>query len=324
MISYKLLKEIMPVTEEENRLLHGGQIDRALYMSTNTNVINSKLLLEKGKLISIRPHTRFTDFPEHSHDFIEVVYMCLGSTTHIINGKEVLLSEGELLFFSRNARHAIKTAGENDIGINFIILPEFFTNSLSSLGDADTPLKRFVTNWLDNNSGETDYLLFKVSEEFPVQNLVENLIWTLLHDVPNKRTVNRITMELLFQHLIGCADSISYGKTSDGLVVKFLKYIDDNYRDATLTEAAGLLFCDPSWLSREIKKKTGKNYTDLIRERRLSQSVFYLKNTNMKISEIAEAIGYNNISYFYRIFFEAYNMTPKEMRIANKDKNQSK
>ncbi len=38
--------------------------------------------------------------------------MCLGSTTHIINGKEVLLSEGELLFLSRNARHSIRTAAE--------------------------------------------------------------------------------------------------------------------------------------------------------------------------------------------------------------------
>lgn len=220
MISYKLLREIMPVTEEENRIIRGGSIERDLYMSGGSDVINSKLLLEKGKLISVRPHTRFADFPEHSHDFIEVVYMCLGSTTHIINGKEVLLSEGELLF----------------------------------------------------------------------------------------------------QHLMNCTDSISYANEEDELVVKFLRYIDDNYRDASLSEAAKLLFCDSSWLSREIKKRTGKNYTDLIRERRLAQAVFYLKNTNMKISQIVPAIGYDNVSYFYRIFFEAYNMTPKQLRGANKDK----
>lgn len=314
MISYRLLREIMPITDEENKILHSGVINRDLYMSGGTDVVNSKLLLEEGKLISVRPHTRFAEFPEHSHDYIEVVYMCLGSTTHIINGKEVLLSEGELLFLSRNARHSIRTAAENDIAINFIILPEFFTNSLSSLGEEDTPLKRFITDSLDNNSGDSDYLLFKVAQELPVQNLVENLIWILLNDTRNKRTVNRITMELLFQHLMNCADSISYGNSEDELVIKFLKYIDDNYRDASLSEAASLLFCDPSWLSREIKKRTGSNYTDLIRERRLSQAVFYLKNTNMKISDIVTSIGYDNVSYFYRIFFEAYNMTPKEFR----------
>ena len=314
MISYRLLREIMPITEEENKILHSGVIDRNLYMSGGTDVVNSKLLLEKGKLISLRPHTRFAEFPEHSHDYIEVVYMCLGSTTHIINGREVRLSEGELLFLSRNARHSIKTAAENDIAINFIILPEFFTNSLSSLGEEDTPLKRFITDSLDNTIGNSDYLLFKISNELPVQNLVENLIWILLNDTRNKRMVNRITMELLFQHLMNCADSISYGDSGDELVVKFLKYIDDNYRDASLSEAASLLFCDRSWLSREIKKRTGSNYTDLIRERRLSQAVFYLKNTNMKIADIVTAVGYDNASYFYRIFLEKYNMTPAEYR----------
>lgn len=320
MISYRLLREIMPVTEEENKILRGGVIDRQLYMSGGNNVINGRLLLEEGKLLAVRPHTRFAEFPEHSHDYIEVVYMCLGSTTHIINGKEVLLSEGELLFLSRNARHSILTASENDIAINFIILPEFFSNSLSSLGDEDTPLRRFITDSLDNSSGESDYLLFKVSQELPVQNLVENLIWILLNDTRNKRMVNRITMELLFQHLMNCADSISYGNSNDELVIKFLKYIDDNYKDASLSEAAALLFCDSSWLSREIKKRTGKNYTELIRERRLSQAVFYLKNTNMSIGDIVESVGYDNASYFYRIFSEKYNMTPKEFRNANKDK----
>ena len=314
MISYKLLRQIMPVTDEENRIIHGGNIERKLYMTRDADVVKSSLLLEKGKLISVRPHTRFVEFPKHSHDYIEVVYMCLGSTTHVINGKEVLLSEGELLFLSRNACHSIKMAEENDIAINFIILPEFFSNSLSVFGDEDTPLKSFITDSLYNTGGSSDYLLFKVSGELPVQNLVENLIWILLNDTRNKRMVNRITMELLFQHLMNCTDSISYESTEDELVVKILGYIDENYQNASLSEAAKLFFCDQSWLSREIKKRTGSNFTELIRKRRLSQAVFYLKNTNMKISEIITEVGYDNASYFYSIFFEAYGVTPKEFR----------
>ncbi len=318
MISYRLLREIKPITYEEQRILAGGEINKDLYMFSEGNVINAGMLLKEGKLITIRPHTRFADFPEHSHDFIEVVYMCLGSTTHIINGKQVLLSEGELLFLSRNTSHSILRAGENDIAINFIILPQFFKNSVSALGDEDTPLKKFIADSLDN-SGNSDYLLFKVANELPVQNLIENLIWILLNDTKKKRTLNRITVELLFQHLMDFTDSIAYDNQEDEIIVKFLKYVDDNYTDASLKEAAKLLFCDSSWLSREIKKKTGSNYTDIIKERRLKQAVFYLKNTNMKISEIATDIGYDNLSYFYRIFFDAYKMTPKEMRSAKKD-----
>ena len=127
MVNYRILNRLMPITKEEKELLEGnGQIDRRLYMSKNADRIKSRLLLEKGKLIDIRPHTRFVEFPEHDHDYIEVVYMCAGSTTHVIDGKEIRLEEGELLFLSRHARHAIRYAEEGDIGVNLIVLPEFF------------------------------------------------------------------------------------------------------------------------------------------------------------------------------------------------------
>ena len=318
MISYRLLKEIKPITEEEKRILSVGEIDRNLYMNGSGDIINAQLLLKEGKLISIRPHTRFVEFPEHSHDYIEVVFMCLGSTTHIINGKEVMLSEGELLFLSRNTRHSIKSAGENDIAINFIILPQFFKSSVSALGDEETPLKKFIMQSLEN-SDNSDYLLFKVANELPIQNLLENLIWILLNDTNKKRTLNKITLELLFQHLMDFTDSIDYANKEDEIIVKFLKYVDNNFKDASLKEASKLLFCDSSWLSREIKKKTGSNYTDIIKERRLKQAVFYLKNTKMKISDIAADIGFDNLRWFYKIFFDTYKMAPGEMRRTKMD-----
>ena len=53
------------------------------------NTINAQKLLSAGKLITIRPHTRFVHFPEHTHDYVEVVYMCEGVTEHIVNNKGV-------------------------------------------------------------------------------------------------------------------------------------------------------------------------------------------------------------------------------------------
>lgn len=45
--------------------------DRDLYMQSKNNVINSRKLLAAGKLITIRPHTRFIDFPEHTHRAVQ-------------------------------------------------------------------------------------------------------------------------------------------------------------------------------------------------------------------------------------------------------------
>ena len=313
MINSELLKMLKLTTDEEREILEGKDIDRNIYMSGSDNIVTRRKLIDKGRLISVRPHTRFVSFPEHTHDYIEIVYMCSGSTTHIINGREINLAAGELLFLSRHAKHKIMRAEEQDIAVNFIVMPEFFENALSVIGSEETPLKKFISDSL-TGSGGPDYLHFKVSEVMPVQNLVENLIWTLLHDVGYKRSIYKATMELLFLHLLGDADYLVYDTSEDGAVLQVLRYIEDNYRHGSLSEAAEILHYDLYWLSREIKRKTGRNYTDFVQDKRLSQAVFYLTNTNMKISDIAIAVGYDNTSYFHRLFSARYGVSPKKYR----------
>ena len=313
MINSELLKMLKLTTDEEREILEGKDIDLNIYMSGSDNIVTRRKLIDKGRLISVRPHTRFVSFPEHTHDYIEIVYMCSGNTTHIINGREINLAAGELLFLSRHAKHKIMRAEEQDIAVNFIVMPEFFENALSVIGSEETPLKKFISDSL-TGSGGPDYLHFKVSEVMPVQNLVENLIWTLLHDVGYKRSIYKATMELLFLHLLGDADYLVYDTSEDGAVLQVLRYIEDNYRNGSLSEAAEILHYDLYWLSREIKRKTGRNYTDFVQDKRLSQAVFYLTNTNMKISDIAIAVGYDNTSYFHRLFSARYGVSPKKYR----------
>lgn len=70
-------------------------------MQGSQNVINSRKLLSAGKLITLRTHTRFIDFPEHTHDYVEVVYMCQGQTTHLVNGVPITLRQGNCSFSAR-------------------------------------------------------------------------------------------------------------------------------------------------------------------------------------------------------------------------------
>jgi len=315
MISEKIVQRLMPVTEEERKILEGdNSIDRLLYMDTSSTVINSRKLLDKGKLITLRPHARFADFPEHTHDYVEVVYMVEGSTTHIINGREIVLRKGELLFLSQSARQSIKRAETNDIAVNFIVLPEFFSSSLGIMGDEDTPLKLFIADCLCNGKNGSGYLHFKVSEVTAVQNLVENLILTLMGEGSAKRMISRLTMELLFLQLLNYTDCLAYDTPEEENILEVLNYVETNYQNASLAEISRIIHMDSCYLSREIKRKTGKNFIDILQEKRLSQAAFYLKNTNMKVSDISQATGYENVSYFHRLFFKKYGLSPKKYR----------
>lgn len=316
MINEIILQRLQQVTQEEKEILGGkGDIDRSIYMSEDKNVINSKKLLHEGKLITLRPHTRFVDFPPHTHDYIEVVYMCSGSTVHIINGNKVELHAGELLFLNTHAVQEIKRAERQDIAVNFIILPQFFDKVLHMLGYEDTPLKRFIVDSIRDIPTGSGYLHFKVADILPIQNLVENLLYTLMFDTHNKRQINQTTMGLLMLQLINYTDRLQFDDKGDALLVEVFRFIEENYTSGELSHLANILHRDLCWLSREIKRHTGKTYTQLLQEKRLSQAAFLLKTTKIKISDISVAVGYENVSYFHRLFTKCMGVSPREYRI---------
>lgn len=311
----EILRHLQGITEEEQAILDGRTtIDRELYMQGGGSVVKAKKLLASGKLITIRPHTRFIHFPEHTHDYVEVIYMCSGRTTHLVNGKQLLLEAGNLLFLSQSAVHEVCRAGVGDVAVNFIVLPDFFATTLSFIGEEETPLRKFLVDCLCGKNTGPDFLLFDVSGVIPIQNLVENLLWTLIYELPNRRKVSQMTMALLFTQLMGRTETLLTDDQEDAAVLRVLRYVETSYAAGSFGEIAEQLHYDPSWLSREIKRKTGKTYTQLVQEKRLAQAAFLLKNTTRKISDISAAVGYENISYFHRLFAQCFGKSPKDYR----------
>lgn len=322
----ELLDILRQITPEERRLLDGKKdIEKEIYSSVQilpeaVVQVDAAKLLEAGKLIQIRTHTRFVHFPMHTHNFVEVVYMCQGSTRHIVNGNEILLKEGELLFISQSARQEIFPAAETDVAVNFIILPEFFDYGLSMTETENNQLRSFAIDCLTGGKEDTGYLHFRVADVLPIQNLVENLVWTLVRKEPNKRSIQQATMGLLFLQLMNQIDKMETAREdgSQKLIMEVLSYIEEHYRDGALEALAGQLHYDMRWLSREIKRRTGHTYTELVQKKRLNQAAYLLATTAMKVIDIGLAVGYENMSYFHRIFQEQFKMTPRKYRLCSK------
>lgn len=314
-VNDKILKLLTPITEEEKSILEGHKFDRTIYADSSALVIDSKKFLKGNKLIEIRPHTRFLHFPEHTHNYVEVIYMCSGSTTHIVNGNKIILKEGELLFLNQSARQEILPAGEKDIAVNFLILPEFFEMDISSAGKYGGIISDFLIGCLSDKNKNIDYIHFNVGDMISVKNLVENLILTIIDDKPNKRSIRQATFSLLLLELSNCTENIIRKDDYDQeLLFSTLKYIEVNYANGMLKEIAEKLGCGESRLSRLLKRLTGKNFKELIQIKRLSQAAYLLAETDMPVLEIAGNIGYDNTSYFFSIFKKQYGMSPKKYR----------
>lgn len=316
-MNQQLLDKLKIVTPEEQAILSGRkEIDRDIYMDQASMIVDGKKLLDSGKLIQVRPHTRFVAFPTHTHNYVEVIYMCQGSTRHYINGEAVTLREGELLFLNQNATQQIEPAGQEDIAVNFIVLPEFFNQPLQMLGEEENLLRNFIIGCLKDTDSKTSYLHFMVADILPIQNLVENLIWTIMNNQANKRQMNQATMGLLFMQLMNHTDKVKIGEKEyeQDLMLTVLRFIEENYREGQLSELAAKLKVDLYWLSRMIRKMSGKTYTELLQTKRLSQAGYLVTNTKKPITDIMEAVGYDNSTYFHKIFKNRYGMSPKEYR----------
>ena len=245
----KLFNKLKTITKEEQDILDGlKDINRDLYVSpsalSNAPTLNNfeidyKKLMEKGRQIEIRPHTRFAHFPKHNHNYVELIYMYHGSTTHIIGDtNKITLNTGDLLFLNQHASQEILPAGLNDIAVNFIILPSFFEQTLSTTTNSNS-LSEFLMDTLTGKNTDISHIHFQAEDILPIQNLMENMIWNLVEKKKQTNLINQATMSLVFTNLSAFAvDNIIRTKTDNEktLVINTLKYIDENYKSGTLSD----------------------------------------------------------------------------------------
>lgn len=310
-----LLDKLKQVTIEEKAILDGSTIDKSRYTKKNQFEVESNKVLDSENLITVRTHTRFIDFPKHKHDYIEMMYVAQGSIHHVIDEKEIILNEGEILLLNQHSWHEIKKAGKDDIAINFIILPSFFDVVYEMIG-YDNVIAKFLVDILKRNGNAGEYLLFQVADILQIQNLVENMIQSLYEKEEDYKE-NKITMGLLFMYLVRYVNRTTKGaaKQFEQLLVEAtLDYIDHNYKDATLLEISSRLNQPDYALSKLVKRQTGKTFKDLLQSRRFYRAEELLMDTDLSIDDIIYVVGYESHSYFFRRFKEKHGITPSQYR----------
>lgn len=317
----ELLEYLREITPEERAILNsGGGICQELYTSRQEFVVDSTRLLEKGKLIEIRPHTRFAHFPRHRHNYVEMVYQCAGRATHIVDHagqrETIVLRTGDLLFLNQNVSHEILPTGAEDLAVNFVILPQFFSRPVSMI-ERENVLRDFLLATLSGAVDGSGWLHVRASGLVPVENLLESMIWTLTDGRSGTNTMIETSMGLLLMDLSLYADIVGQSGSGSGeqpLVFSALKYIEERYADGTLAELSQELAQPEYRVSRLLKKHTGSNFKELLQQRRLQQAAYLLAHTPQPIESILRSIGYDNSSYFYRRFRLRYGCSPKGYR----------
>lgn len=105
---------------------------------------------------------------------------------------------------------------------------------------------------------------------------------------------------------------------SNYTIKRAINYIREHYQEGiSLEEVSGKLGITPEYLSTLFNREMGENFSAFLRKFRISHAKRLLKGTDMKVYEVAEAVGYTDSKYFARVFKDEIGISPVDYRQMN-------
>ncbi|MBM7566059.1 helix-turn-helix domain-containing protein [Paenibacillus sacheonensis] len=256
--------------------------------------------------------------PEHTHSFVELVYILHGSGIHRINDQSYNVRRGDLLWMNVGDRHSFY-AGQDMHYMNICIVPDLLNEHLSSL----EPNQGFFSQRLFQEFRQALQRSFH-HIRFQGRSLLE--LEALLESMYNEYVSKKIgycamlcgyTMLLLASAFRKMQDNFEQetGVDFQELLPKLLSYIEQHYASPiTLRDLAKESYYSPQYISKTFKACCGYTFTEYVQGVRLREAKRLLLESGECVVTIGRSVGYADKSQFYRLFKQYYGITPQQLR----------
>lgn len=283
-----------------------------------TYIFEDDYFLSSYESIGLNRQDRFSTVEPHLHNYIELSYVWLGTCRQVINGKEVILAEGDVCILDTKAIHALEAAGEADIIINVLMRKEFFNYAFLNRMTQQGILAEFLMNAVTKSQNSKHYLVFRSSGNKKIRDIISDLICEYDTEEIGKREVLESHMVILFTQLLRIyhahsAEQEELGGESSKLL-QVLEYLEKHYDNCNLNSAAKTFGFNPQYLTMFLKEKTGRSFVEHLQEQKLNKAKILLAGTNISVSEIITQCGYSNENFFYQKFKKSTGYTPGKYR----------
>jgi len=262
----------------------------------------------------IGPHEAFhvarkrlaTRFPEraHNHNFFEVFLIESGKTAHWINGEMQMLEPGQLVFVRPQDAHAFRA--DRTMGCQII-------NIIFRVETAEHLAKRYS----DVIAGR----YFDASSRLPdMHNLGPARFARAINVAQQLQTAHR-SLARIEEFLLVLTNRVA--DASSGVNNAHPRWFDEACSAAQSQEvfskgAAGFIAAagrSHEHVCRTCKSVTGLTPSEYINQIRIEFAAHLLRSDERSIDEVVAACGFDNNSYFYRLFRRQFGTTPRQYRI---------
>ena len=294
-------------------------MDKLKFTKLKENTCHGDFILP----FSIYKGTISTSFPSiavHWHEEVEVIIVIDGSCDYRIDLDKFTINKGDILIVSPQALHSFNLIPENTMTwVSFV----FNINMLKSY-DTDGALLKYIAPIL-NHEHELPIIIQDNIECYKkIFNAIENIIYCyyekdIAYELELKSLLFKFFSLLYKNNLIEKQKNKNPITISNTDKIKLaLNYINEHYsEDISINTLSELCEYSEYHFMRFFKKHIGLTCIQYINNLRLEKSSILLTSTNNPIMDISLEVGFDNLSYFNKLFKRKYNLTPKEFRLLN-------
>lgn len=257
----------------------------------------------------------FPGVPLHWHDEMELVVIKKGQGYVSVDFDKHLVHSGDIIMICPGCLHAI----EQDASYNMEYENIIFKPELLSSGANDLCMLQYMKPLLDGTL-PMEHFLTPAHEVFEsLSNCIRQIDLVCADQTTGWQLAVKSALFYFFFLLISERQkktvSISHNPKSLEKMKTVLKYVEEHYTEKlTIDDMAKLTFYSKSHFMKFFKVHMGTGFTEYLNDYRLAMAARLLKSSDESILMIAEESGFDNLSYFNRIFKRKYGVSPGSYR----------
>ena len=274
--------------------------------------IKSLLVVNKIVLIHYLELDEHFFHEEESHDFLEFVYADKNDVVCTVDGQNVTLSEGQILFHKPNERHSLSADGDSPTSVfvvSFDCLSEamrFFTNKRLTLNRKQVAYLREIINVSKKTfditySSETENMPLLPSPTLGGEQIIKNNIEMLLIDIMRSLTETEYGNDVFLQ------ESVINDKLTEDTIKILKEHVYDNL---SIDDISRLTNYSKAYIFKQFKKATKKGVIEYFIDLKIKEAKKLLAKNELTVREISEKLAFDTPNYFSKVFKKQCGITP--------------